>query len=350
MMIVRKSPNMMSTIGRMPAIAAPTPMPEKPASEIGVSMIRSLPNSSTSPVSTLNVVPASATSSPMRMTFGSRRISSAMASLMASPKDSSRTFVAVSSIDVLGDLARVRIGRGDRELDRRIHLRDQLGLNRIEPGPVGHAVRHQPFAVQRDGIALGHPLLLFGLRPVVRARDVADVVTVIAVRNALEEGRPLALTRALDVLRRHGVHLTHVLAVDGLVRDPERRGAGGNVSGRRLREVRVLVVAVVLADEDHRQLPDLREVHLFVEQALAERAFAEEAHCDLAGLLVLGGERGAGRNAGAAADDGVGAEVAGVGIGNVHRAALALAVAVLFAEQLGKHAVGRRAFREAMAV
>ena len=77
---------MMSTIGRSPAIAAPTPRPVKPASEIGVSMMRSLPNSSTRPVSTLNVVPASATSSPIRTTVGSRRISSAIASLMASPK------------------------------------------------------------------------------------------------------------------------------------------------------------------------------------------------------------------------------------------------------------------------
>ena len=45
---------MMSTTGRRPVIAAPTPRPVKPGSEIGVSMMRSLPNSSTSPFSTLN--------------------------------------------------------------------------------------------------------------------------------------------------------------------------------------------------------------------------------------------------------------------------------------------------------
>src|SRR3954471_4307845 len=198
MMIVRKSPNMMSIIGRMPAIAAPTPMPEKPASEMGVSMMRSLPNSSTRPVSTLNVVPASATSSPMRMTLGSRRISSAIASLMASPKLSSRTLVAVSSIDVLGDLARVGVRRVDRELDRRIHLGDQLRLDRIERRAVGDAVRHQPLPVQRDGIALGDPLLLFGLWPVVGPCDVADVVAVIAVRDALQERGAFAAPRAID--------------------------------------------------------------------------------------------------------------------------------------------------------
>ena len=66
------------------------------------------------------------------------------------------------------------------------------------------------------------------------------------------------------------------------MRDAERGGAGADLARRRLREVRVLVVAVVLADEDDRQLPELREVHLLVEQALAERALAEEAHRDLA--------------------------------------------------------------------
>src|SRR5215468_9779483 len=147
MMIVAKSPNMMSTIGRMPAIAAPTPSPLNPASEIGVSMMRSLPNSSTSPVSTLNVVPASATSSPMRTTFGSRRISSAIASLIASPNVSSRTAVAVSGIDVLVDLVGIGEWGVDRELNRRVHLGDEALLNRVERGAVGDAVLHQPLAV-----------------------------------------------------------------------------------------------------------------------------------------------------------------------------------------------------------
>src|SRR5688572_23785110 len=177
MMIIRKSPNMMSTIGRMPVMAAPTPMPVKPASEIGVSMIRSLPNSSTRPVSTLNVVPASATSSPIKTTRGSRRISSAMASLIASPNVSSRTAVAVSGIDVLVHLAGIGIRRVDGELHRRIHFSDQLFLNLVERRAIGNAVLHQPLAMQRDRVALRDPLLLLGLRPVVGTGDVADVMT-----------------------------------------------------------------------------------------------------------------------------------------------------------------------------
>src|SRR5688572_7184403 len=232
MMMPRKSPNMMSTIGRMPVMAAPTPMPVKPASEIGVSMMRSLPNSSTSPVSTLKVVPASATSSPMRTTFGSRRISSAMASLIAAPKVISRTAVAVSSIDVLIDLARVRIRGVHRERHRGVHLLNQLFLNRVEDRAIGNAVLHQPLAVQRDRIALRHPLLLLGLRAIVGAGDVADVVAVIAVGLELQERRAVALACALDELRRHGVNVAHVLAVDGLGGHAKGLRASRHVSGR----------------------------------------------------------------------------------------------------------------------
>ncbi len=59
---------MMSTTGRRPAMAAPTARPVNPASEIGVSTTRSLPNSSNSPFTTLKGVPASATSSPSSTT------------------------------------------------------------------------------------------------------------------------------------------------------------------------------------------------------------------------------------------------------------------------------------------
>ena len=69
---------------------AKRPMPAMPASEIGESMTRPAPNSFTRPDSTLKGVPASATSSPMMNTVGSRRISSASASLIAWANVSSR--------------------------------------------------------------------------------------------------------------------------------------------------------------------------------------------------------------------------------------------------------------------
>src|SRR6188474_366318 len=350
MMIIRKSPNMMSTIGRMPAMAAPTPSPVKPASEIGVSMMRSLPNSSTRPTSTLKVVPASATSSPMRTTFGSRLISSAMASLMASPKVSSLIAVANSGIDVLVYFAGVGIRAVHCEFDGRIHLDDERLLDGVERGAIDHAVVHQPLTVQSDRIALRHPLLLFRFRPVIGACDVADVMAVIPVRLELEERRPLASARPFDVLRRNGVNVAHVLPVDRLVGHAERRGAGADVSSCRLGKVRVLVVAVVLAREDHRQLPELREIELLVQKTLPECAFAEEADRHAILLQILRRIRGSGGDAGAAAHDRVRAKISRGRVGDVHRAALALAVARFLAEQLRKHQIRRRALCQAVAV
>src|SRR6185436_5503776 len=268
MMIVAKSPNMMSQIGRRPAIAAPTHRPLKPASEIGVSMMRSLPNSSTRPVSTLNVVPASATSSPMRTTRGSRRISCAIASLIASPKVSSRTEVAVSSINVLRHPRGVGIGGCDAPLHRGVHLFDEAFLNLVQFGARGDLVVHHPLAVQRDRIFFSHPLLLFRLRPVIGAGDVPDMMAVIPVRDALEERRALPLARAIDELEGRRVHLADVLAVDRLVHHAERFGALVYFCCGHLREVRVFVVAVVLAHEDDGELPELREVQLFIKQPL----------------------------------------------------------------------------------
>ncbi len=49
----RKLRVMISTTGRSPSIAAPTPAPTKPSSEIGVSRTRSAPNSAIRPAVTL---------------------------------------------------------------------------------------------------------------------------------------------------------------------------------------------------------------------------------------------------------------------------------------------------------
>ncbi len=100
---------MISITGRSPVIAAPTPTPVNPGSDIGVSMMRDFPNSSTIPESTLNGVPASATSSPITNTVGSRRISSDNASRTASAMVNSRT--ATSGINILPDFVH-RFGYG----------------------------------------------------------------------------------------------------------------------------------------------------------------------------------------------------------------------------------------------
>src|ERR1700690_629895 len=154
MVRVMKSPNMISTTGRRPVIAAPTPTPVNPASEIGVSTTRDVPNSSTRPDSTLNGVPASATSSPMMKTRGSRRISSASASRTASPNVNSRTATATSGIYVLLHFVDVRIRRRHGKLNGLLDLSFHFRLNLVEAGTVGDVLREDRVGNHLDGIAL----------------------------------------------------------------------------------------------------------------------------------------------------------------------------------------------------
>src|SRR6266446_126541 len=68
----------------MPINAAPHAAPTIAASEIGVSITRSLPKRSINPSVTLNAPPYAPTSSPIKNTVGSRSISSQIPARMAS--------------------------------------------------------------------------------------------------------------------------------------------------------------------------------------------------------------------------------------------------------------------------
>src|ERR1700678_2670696 len=203
MVRVMKSPNMISTTGRSPVIAAPTATPVKPASEIGVSTTRAAPNSSTSPDKTLNGVPASATSSPKIHTLASRRISSASASRTACANVSSR-----SGIHILIDLFHAGIRRGS----------------------VGITLSQQPVRVQRDRIALALPPLLFLFRAVILAIDVAHMMTAVTIGIALQKRRPPTGTRTLHQPRRDFKYRAHVLPIDTRAFNAERGGAAENGS------------------------------------------------------------------------------------------------------------------------
>src|SRR5579859_924001 len=346
----RKSPNMMSTTGRIPVIAAPTASPVKPASEIGVSITRSVPNSSTRPERTLNGVPASATSSPMMKTVGSRRISSASASRTAWPNVSWRA-VSVStalSVDILGHLARVGERSLQGELDRGADLRLDLLVDLVEPAGGRHSVRRDPLAGQLHGIACLAPPLFFFFGAVVPAVDVADVVPVEPIGVAVQERRAVARACARDRFARRAVHLPGVLSIHVDHWDAECRRSRADLTGDGLARRRVLVVQVVLADVDDGQPPERGHVHRLVQHSLAERTIAEEAHRDLVGSALLRRKRSSSRDAGRAGDDRVRAEIAALGVGDVHRTALAVAVARLLAEQLREHAVQLSALGDAV--
>src|SRR5579864_1733769 len=209
MVKVRKSPNMMSTTGRKPVMAAPTPIPVKPASAIGVSSTRSAPNSSTRPESTLKGVPASATSSPKMHTLESRRISSARASRTAWAKVSSR-----SGINILVHLIDAGIRRGYCELHSSFHLRAPFRRDLLESGSIGVPLLDQPLALQLDRISIRFPALLFGFGAVIFAIDIANVVPAVAIRVRLEKGWPFSRTRSLHEAGSDLVYSAHILTVD----------------------------------------------------------------------------------------------------------------------------------------
>src|SRR6185436_7475181 len=120
-----------------------------------------------------------------------------------------------------------------------------------------------------------------------------------------DERRTLAAARPLDQPAHRPVDRLDVLAVDAFGMDPEGPGARQDLAGDRLAGRGVLAVEVVLADVDDGELPQRGHVHGLVEKPLAEGAVAEEADRDLAGPAHLCGERGARRDAGGAADDGI---------------------------------------------
>ena len=146
-----------------------------------------------------------------------------------------------------------------------------------------------------------------------------------------------------------------VAAVDGRARHAVRlRLHGERLAGRGVRvlllDARDDVVAVVLHHEDDRQLPQRGDVERLVERALLRGAVAEEREHDLALAADLRGVGGAGRVRDALRDDARGAEEAALDVGQVHRAAVALAEPGLAAVDLGHHRLRVGAEHERVAV
>src|SRR5947207_965850 len=127
----QKSPNMMSTTGLRPLTAAPSAMPTKPFSQIGVPNSRSGKRSSTPRVDPLTPPRSRWTSSPMTTMRGSRVMFAAIAELAARPRSALMQEAITDRLDhhraaaLLDDLERPlhALAHRDRvhavELDRR---------------------------------------------------------------------------------------------------------------------------------------------------------------------------------------------------------------------------------------
>ena len=213
-----------------------------------------------------------------------------------------------------------------------------------------HALFGETRFEQRDRIAL-LPVDHFVVGAVGEAHAADADVVVEAVGLALEQRRARPFARSFDRFAGRLVHGHRVHAVDD--------DAGHAVTGRAVGDVddrlvvglrRVFAVAVVLADQDRRQLVERGHVRRFVEGAFVDRAVAEERNGDVFGLPELLRERGADRDRRTAADDAVCAEHAELHVADVHAAAFAFAVAGGAAVELREHAVELAAFGDQVAV
>ena len=135
------------------------------------------------------------------------------------------------------------------------------------------------------------------------------------------------------------VHQLDIGAVDDHAIEPESTSAlvECEIGGGAI-DPRAHAILVVDADENHRQRPQRRQVHALVEDALLHGAVAIEGDRDARLFLALVGEGGSDRMRDAASDDGIGAEMAEAHVGDVHRSALAAAIAVGLAGDLRQHA------------
>jgi hypothetical protein len=200
----------------------------------------------------------------------------------------------------------------------------------------------------RDRVALA-PRVDLVLGPVQIA--VALRMAAQPVRLAFEQRRPVACACAGDGGARRGDDGGQVVAVDRDARHGVRGRAVRDVGdGHRERDIHRHRVLVVLADEHDGQLPDRRHVERFVERAFVRRPVAEEDHADAIEALRLDAHAHADGDRKTAGDDAVRAEVAAFHVGDVHRAAAAVAIAVFLAEELGEHPRRIGAFGDAMAV
>src|SRR6267143_4661164 len=112
----------------------------------------------------------------------------------------------------------------------------------------------------------------------------------------------------------------------------------------------VFRIKIVLANVDHRQFPQRRQVHHFIENSLPQRSFAKKAHCHLSRPQSLGRECCSRRNSCAPAYDRVGPQISRRRVRNMHGPTFATAISCLFAQQLREHPVRRCSFRHAMAM
>ncbi len=197
-------------------------------------------------------------------------------------------------------LLRLRVRLALRPGDRLVQLGLDARFHLLEGGGV-HQTAALQFGLEPLDRVLAKPRLEFGLR------DVAGVVVGGMAghpeSDEFQEARALPAPGAPDRPADPIVHGEDVIAV--------RRFAGNAVAGRPVGDaldphlaghVRRVGVLVVVADEDHRELLNRREIQPLVPVAPAGGALSEEAERRLVGAAHPEGQRAAGRDRNAVAE------------------------------------------------
>jgi hypothetical protein len=188
------------------------------------------------------------------------------------------------------------------------------------------------------------------LRPVMAMGRVRHGMPHESVSDGLyEEGAPATARFTHQRLRQlansHHVHAVHLHRLDAV-------GTGRFQQARVQRQAALRRgphgIAVVLAHEDDRELPQGGQVEGFMRMATGQCALSKEAQHDGVTFLVLDREGQAGRQGQVPTNNRVSAHEVPLSIHQVHGAAPALAQARRFPEELGHHLAGIRPPGQAM--
>ena len=109
-------------------------------------------------------------------------------------------------------------------------------------------------------------------------------------------------------------------------------------------------IAVIDAIEDHREIPDGCHIQRFMERSFVGSTVSEAAYDDLTRVLHLLSEGCTDSDTHTATDDPIGAEVAGVDISDVHRAALPLTDTICLTHDLSHHTIQVNAHSDTLTV
>lgn len=172
-----------------------------------------------------------------------------------------------------------------------------------------------------------------------------------AVGSALQEAGPSGFADEIQRAPCRALHGDHIHAIDCLAADRVARCLGVDVDFR-LRSLQrgAHGIAIVLAHEQHRELPQGGEIEAFVELAFGDRALAEEAGSDsrLAAQTIGQGKTDGQRQS--ASDDRIAAVEVRIAAEQVHRAAPPARAPFRLAEHLGHHGCHRYATHQSVTV